>query len=557
MQAIVARAYAAIARPETLVDLIHILTDAEDDLLDRPEQAEIHFGNAASILGRVYPLSASEAGVLNTAESSAYAGDLILDGDLRVLGYSERMFNHTMPETGVYAPDWLFSPVSRNADRKRLTAFDSADDGTFIRLFTGPQDDAGRLFEVRLLSGENDTQVVLTLNAVRLRWSAKTGAAFRKALQLTETEIALVEHIVTGGKVRDFAEQRGRSIGTARNQLKTLQRKLSINSQEQLLLLYAGFVHSLASPDHGANVAAHQCDNIFEDGDRQTIAWEEFGDPKGTPVLFFHALEGALVTPQVSQAATQAGLRIVAPWRPHFGDTSGLQSGNAFERTHNFALRIPAFLDHLEIERVVALGTQAGMPYLMAMAQAHPERLHGVIGAGPFLPVAGKDFRYLAKSHRAQMRIARIAPSFVRIYQRAMLATMGTGEFYRFVEEYYQDCPRELDAVRRPELLDVFRRAATYAMRAEFEGTIDTMLTWSADWRELCRDIAVPVHMMVGAQDANCDPEFAALSCKRYDWPDAEIIEDAGSFLINDQTELVMNRVAEMFRDQALGDRSE
>ncbi len=549
MQAIVARAYAAIAKPETLVDLIHILTDAEDDLLDRPEQAEIHFGNAASILGRVYPLSASEAGVLNTAENSAYAGDLILDGDLRVLGHSDLVFDDSMPETGVYAPDWLFSPVTRNADRKRLKAFGPADDGTFIRLFTGPQDDAGRWFVAQLLAGHDDAQAVLALNAVRLRWSVETGAAFRKALQLTDTEIALVEHIVTGGKVRDFAEQRGRSIGTARNQLKTLQRKLSINSQEQLLLLYAGFVHSLESPDHGANVAAHKCDNIFEDGDGQTIAWEEFGDPEGKPVLFFHALEGALVTPQVSQAAARSGLRIVAPWRSHFGDTSGLQSGSAFERTRNFAARLPAFLDHLEIDRVVALGTQAGMPYMMAMAQAHPERLHGVIGAGPFLPVAGKDFRYLAKSHRAQMRIARIAPSFVRIYQRAMLATMGTGEFYRFVEEYYQDCPRELEAVRRPEMLDVFRRAATYAMRAEFEGTIDTMLTWSADWRELCRDIAVPVHMMVGAQDANCDPEFATLSCKRYGWPAAEIVDDAGSFLINDRTAQVMARIAGMFPD--------
>ncbi len=547
MQAIVARAYAAIAKPETLVDLIQILTDAEDDLLDRPEQAEIHFGNAASILARVYPLSAKEVGVLNTAENSAYAGDLILDRNLRVLGYSDRVFDDSMPEAGAYAPDWLFNPVSRNADRKRLKAFGGADDGTFIRLFTGPQDDAGRWFAVRLLAAHDDAQTVLALDAVRLRWSVETGAAFQKALHLTDTELALVEHIVTGGKVRDFAEQRGRSVGTARNQLKTLQRKLSINSQEQLLLLYAGFVHSLESPDHGAHVAAHQCDNIFEDGDGQTIAWEEFGDARGKPVLFFHALEGALVTPQVSQAAARSGLRFVAPWRPHFGDTSGLQSGDAFERTRNFAARLPAFLDHLEIDRVVALGTQAGMPYLMAMAQAHPERLYGVVGAGPFLPVAGKDFRYLAKSHRAQMRIARIAPSFVRIYQRAMLATMGTGEFYRFVEEYYQDCPRELEAVRRPEMLDVFRRAATYAMRAEFEGTIDTMLTWSADWRELCRDIAVPVHMMVGAQDANCDPEFAALSCNRYGWPDAEIVDDAGSFLINDQTGQVMARIAGMF----------
>ncbi len=543
LQAMVAKAYGAIARPESLVDMLSELLAIDPDLADLGPDAQLHFDNAATILGEMYPATGTDFHALNTQADAALPCDLAVSRDLRVTSVNRDLFEDDLVE-GTFAPDWLFDPVTMANDRERLREFSGAATQTMFRLFETRGDNSGRWFLARHADIEDQSMVLLS--AVRLRWAHSTGRQFQSALHLTDTELALVRHLVTGGTLRGFAELRDRSIGTVRNQMKALQRKLSINSKEELLLLYVGFNHSLASPG-GGEVTNHVCRNRFDtdgaDGSRECIAWEEYGDPAGCPVLYFHALEGALLTDAVARSALAHGLRIIVPWRPHYGETTG--SGRGLASSRDFAQRLPAFLDHLGIETCTGLGTQAGTPYLMAFAKAHPERLDKVVAAGPFLPVTdGSDYGFVPKRHRLQMRLARAVPAFASIYQRAMLATMGTGEFYRFVENYYIDCPRELRTVRDQDMVRMFRRSATYAVTENFGGTIETMLVWAADWGTLCDQLRVPVHLMVGAEDGNISPQFSYVTAQRYGFAPPVTIADAGSFLINDQPDRVMQAVA-------------
>ncbi|KCZ46678.1 MULTISPECIES: helix-turn-helix transcriptional regulator [unclassified Hyphomonas] len=60
-------------------------------------------------------------------------------------------------------------------------------------------------------------------------------AALREHFSLTATESELASHLLDGGSVSDFAAERGKSIHTARNQMKSLLAKTQTQRQAQLV----------------------------------------------------------------------------------------------------------------------------------------------------------------------------------------------------------------------------------------------------------------------------------------------------------------------------------
>ena len=194
------------------------------------------------------------------------------------------------------------------------------------------------------------------------------------------------------------------------------------------------------------------------------------------------------------------------------------------------------------------MAAQAGMPWLAGLAASCPDRLIAAVGVGAFLPLIGSsDYEFLSKRQRIHFRISRSAPTFAKVHMRAMLASMGTGEFYRFVEDFYEGCPRELRAFQAPETVRGMRRAAAYMLQSGTKGPIDTMLNWSAEWSPLLKDAAVPIELLQGEDDANISPQFARLTAQRFGLPEPRIIADAGSFLLFDQPEPVMEFIAGKF----------
>ena len=542
VDALVAQAYAAIAKPETFVDLLHDIADTGPNLADLEAQAAHHFDNAASILDEIYPTTDGEPAPGMADAVRQRPSDLVLGNALAVRAFDPWIFTRAELKEGAALPEWMFDPVTRKQDERRLSTRYEEETFGFVRLFVDPDSDETRWFSFRQEDG--DGEKVVLIDALRLRWNDDHGQAFADAFGLTATEAALVQHLVSGGTIRAFAEDRGRSVGTARNQMKALLRKLVINTKEKLLLLYAGFVHSLEEAREASGPVPERKAQVAQIDGAQ-IAWEEYGDPHGAPVLYFHPLEGPLMPPSVEREARLRRLRIIAPWRPFYGETSGDRIGP--EALEDGAKGVAALLDLLDIPSCIGLAAQAGTPYMAAFARYQPERLRAALAAGPFLPLRERsDFSFVKKRQRAHLRIARTAPAFARIFQRAMLATVGTKQFSRFAEDFYEDCPAELAVVRNPEMVALFQRATAYAMGQSSEGLVDTMLVWASDWSALLDDSEVPMEIMIGSRDCNCDPQFATLSAARHGLSKPVTVDGAGSFLVYEAAAQVMSRLAEM-----------
>lgn len=114
-----------------------------------------------------------------------------------------------------------------------------------------------------------------------------------------------------------------------------------------------------------------------------TLAYTTYGPADGTPVLLLHGTPGSrLLAGVLGAAATDHGVRLVAPDRPGYGHSPPWP-----DRTVGAtATALAAVLEDAGVDRADVLAFSGGAPYGLALAAGHPDlvgRLALVSGATP------------------------------------------------------------------------------------------------------------------------------------------------------------------------------
>ena len=115
---------------------------------------------------------------------------------------------------------------------------------------------------------------------------------------------------------------------------------------------------------------SHQSTERVRLSDGRTLAYTEYGDPRGTPVMFFHGTPGSrLFHHPDGSIATNLGARLVAIDRPGFGS-----SDPDPERTlTDWPADVTAVADALGIGELAVAGFSGGGPYVAACAAELPD----------------------------------------------------------------------------------------------------------------------------------------------------------------------------------------
>ena len=128
------------------------------------------------------------------------------------------------------------------------------------------------------------------------------------------------------------------------------------------------------------------------------IAFDEYGDRRGVPVIFFHGWPSSRSMAELTEAAAwECGVRIISPDRPGIRDSS-FQAGR---RLQDWPEIMRALTAHLSLERFHLLALSGGAPYAYATALAMPEQVRAlaiVSGAPPLAEL--KDYSGLLPTHR-------------------------------------------------------------------------------------------------------------------------------------------------------------
>jgi pimeloyl-ACP methyl ester carboxylesterase len=269
----------------------------------------------------------------------------------------------------------------------------------------------------------------------------------------------------------------------------------------------------------------------------------EWGSPQGRPLVFWHALgaltSGAYLT-EVAPALTGAGLWLIAPDAPGFGESPRLPP-EAY-RTDAVVGLVKEVLDERRIDRAVLMGHSWGGTIMTAFAAAHPERVEGLV---------------LIDSGHADYQDQ---PSFPHGKSFEDLVTEYS-QPERGVRTTEEDFDREVEAeVRRgptPELLEAFRAGLreedgklvgipTPEVRASaMTGLMDTRVT--ASWPAIA-EAGIPILLLLATEPAETrEQNEAAAAAFGQRFPEAEIrfFDGAGHDLFADAGPALGRIVAE------------
>jgi len=251
--------------------------------------------------------------------------------------------------------------------------------------------------------------------------------------------------------------------------------------------------------------------------DGRELAFEEYGDPGGRPVLSFHGgLSSRLDAAPAHAAAVELGVRIVSPDRPGMG-RSTYQPGR---RLLDWPSDVGILTDTLGISRFAVMGWSCGGPYAAVCAAKMPERVTAVgllSSAVPFELFGTK--KGLSNDDRILLFLVRWAPWLASALLRVSIADASETRLYREIRRSFP----AVDAAALKERGPVADAVAFIkeSMRQGTAGCLQDYRVFGNPWEFALSEVTAPVHIWEGGEDHTGPPEYRDLLLRHL--PDARI----------------------------------
>ena len=136
--------------------------------------------------------------------------------------------------------------------------------------------------------------------------------------------------------------------------------------------------------------------------DGRTLAFEQYGDPEGTPVFLLHGTPGCRLSgrhPDESRVV-DAGLRLVTYDRPGYGQSARHKG----RRVIDCVADVTAIADELGIESFFVKGGSGGGPHALAVGARLPQRVTRVACDVGVAPYEADDIDWLGRMDPANVR---------------------------------------------------------------------------------------------------------------------------------------------------------
>lgn len=228
----------------------------------------------------------------------------------------------------------------------------------------------------------------------------------------------------------------------------------------------------------------------------QRISWCEFGDLHGWPLIYCHGvpgsrLEGALF----ARAAAVRGMRLIAPDRPGYGDTSSLPARALGDEVGD----VEAVVDALEVSRFDVLGFSGGGAHAMACAARLAGRVRRVGLVSTQAPLDRVGTEGMADGFRQLWDLATTDfPAFEQALEGALVAAGNAYELLLGGAPATDRAVLQSDAVADP-----YRQSLAEAMRQGLAGMFEDVRALAGPWSFDITEVAQSTSIWHGAGDTN------------------------------------------------------
>lgn len=405
-----------------------------------------------------------------------------------------------------------------------------------------------------------DTGQFFLLSVVDLGFDDSAVALFREAFELTEAETRVAVLAASGLRLTDIAAEREVAIDTVRTQVKTIKNKTGVRDMSALVRLMYGFnAGALASAGPGEGDGGGRNGPLrprrqitLPDGRR--LEYVEQGANTGEVVLLFHNLPYGVDLPQAAVAeALRRGVRVIAPFRPGFGQSDGV-SARGDDLLTQVAQDCADLLRQLDIREVAVLSHSTSAPFALRFARLFPRMVRRLVGVSR--PPAWRD-EWMAQTPQRQrfiLRLTRYTPHLLPVVAWAMVACMESSYASEFVVYNCRDGAADARAAEDSETVDFIAKGSVEALRHGLDGFCRECELALSDFTAEARASAHKFVLLHGDDDRIVAPEQSLSFARDVPGTRVEIVEGAGQLLFYSHWRRVLDAVAPEGAREAIDD---
>jgi pimeloyl-ACP methyl ester carboxylesterase len=251
--------------------------------------------------------------------------------------------------------------------------------------------------------------------------------------------------------------------------------------------------------------------------DGRELAYEDYGDPYGTPVLSFHGgLSSRLDAAPAHDAALALGVRLISPDRPGMGRSTFQPD----RRLLDWPGDVTNLADVLALERFAVMGWSCGGPYAAACGARLGDRVTSVALLSTAIPLdLFGTTRGLTSDDRILLFLTRWAPILAAGIIRVTIADASDRRLYEEIRRSFPAVDRTaLDERGSPSAAVAFVKEST---RQGTRGALTDYRIFGDPWGFALEEITAPVQIWEGTEDHTSSPQYRDFLLQRL--PQAEL----------------------------------
>ncbi|PYL61078.1 MAG: hypothetical protein DMF24_08405 [Verrucomicrobia bacterium] len=265
--------------------------------------------------------------------------------------------------------------------------------------------------------------------------------------------------------------------------------------------------------------------------DGAVVAFEEFGDPNGVPVIFCHGWPSSRIMARLTDdPARDLAIRIISPDRPGISASSLHRD----RKLSDWPRVVERIVEHLGVREFRMLAISGGAPYAYATAAAMPQRVRAIAIVGGAPPMAELvNAEGLLPLYRRMLTLYRTRPRLLRrlfYLVRPILSLRPPVRFRPLLLKILMLRPCDAESLRDAEAFEAIFESQRRAWRSSVEGVMVDGQIYAQPWGLAIEDVRIPVRLWHGKEDRAFSVHLAEEVAKRLPNCKARFVDNAGHY---------------------------
>ena len=269
---------------------------------------------------------------------------------------------------------------------------------------------------------------------------------------------------------------------------------------------------------------------IRANGDR--VAFSEYGDVSGEPVMFCHGWPSSRMMAQfIDDAARELRVRIISPDRPGIADSSFAMNRTLLD----WPPLVSELADFLHLQGFRVLGISGGGPYAYALAWALPKRVRAVavVSGAPDIAELSDQSGLLPLYRWLMWAEKRLPPPLCRFgfrLARPFLSLRPPRRTRPWLLKFLQ--PFDADSLRDEKAFEACFESQRRAWKSSAEGVMADAQLFAQPWGFSLSELRMPVRLWHGDSDRSFSLGTAREMAKKIPNCEFRVIERAGHYSV-------------------------